>query len=72
MLEFAALLVLGNGSVSNWDVQKQAYVSILDSVVGEMTASVRGINTNMALLEAVESFLPSSFMQPEAVKPLYS
>jgi len=40
MLELTALLVLGNGSVSNLDVQKQAYFSILDSVVGEMTAIV--------------------------------
>jgi len=70
MLELTALLVLGNGSVSNWDVQKQAYFSILDSVVGEMTARFGG--SNLALLEAVESLLSSSkaFMQPAAVKPL--
>jgi len=51
MLELTALLglVLGNGSVSNWDVQKQAYFSVLDSVVGEMTASFWG--SNLALLE---------------------
>jgi len=61
MLELTTLLILGifgNGSVSNWDVQKQAYFSILHSVVGEMTASFWG--SNLALLKAVESLLPSS------------
>jgi len=49
---------------------KQVYFSILDSVVGDMTARFRGIN--LALLGAVESLMTSSkaFMQPAAVKPL--
>ena len=71
MLELTALLVLGNGSVSNWDVQKQAYFSILDCVVGEITtASFWG--SNLALLEVVGSLLQSSkaSMQPAAVKLL--
>ena len=71
MLELTALLVLGNGSVSNWDVQKQAYFSILDSLVGEMTASFWG--SNLALLEVVGSLfaiLSKAFMQPADVKPL--
>jgi len=58
MLELTTLLILGifgNGSVSNWDVQKQAYFSILHSVI---TASFWG--SNLALLKAVESLLPSS------------
>ena len=53
--------------MSNWDVQKQAYFSILDSVVGEMAASFWG--SNLALLEVVGSLLQSSkaFMQPADV-----
>ena len=48
----------------------QAYFSILDSLVGEMTASFWG--SNLALLEVVGSLLPSSkaFMQPADVKLL--
>jgi len=59
-----------NTGNSNWDIQKQAYFALLDSVAGEMTARFEG--SSLALLQAIEALLPSSksFMKLAAVKPL--
>ena len=58
-----------NTGNSNWDIQKQAYFALLDSVAGDMTARFEG---SLALLQAIEALLPASkaFMKLAAVKPL--
>jgi len=57
---------------SNWDTQKvkQTYYSLLDSVVGEISARFGG--SSLDLLQSIEALLPSSkgFMKLAAIKPL--